>query len=158
MPHGSEMYTLPANDKKRRENHKHRCIEYEPNFSDGYNFVKQGKLINFSLCFLSARYFILFSWSLHQDFDLIRLDQITFLSQCKAPEIWAAFSCMQCFHIFIPPAVRPTLLRQMDMGSLTDAQIWVLAVHTKGGGAGVRHKSWLWGTEKLSVTLPHQGI
>ena len=32
-------------------------------------------------------------------------------------------------------------LRQMDMGSLTCAQIWVSAVHTKrgGGGEGIRH-------------------
>ena len=26
---------------------------------------------------------------------------------------------VQCFHVSIPLAVRPTLLRQMDMGSLT---------------------------------------
>ena len=39
----------------------------------------------------------------------------------------------------VQPAVRPTLLRQMDMGSLTYAHIWVRAVHTNvcvGGGRG----------------------
>ena len=44
-------------------------------------------------------------------------------------------SCMQCFRVSIPLTVRPTLLRQMDMGSLTWAQIWVLAAHTKGGSS-----------------------
>ena len=29
----------------------------------------------------------------------------------------------------IPPATRPTLLRQIDMGSFTCAQIWVRAIH-----------------------------
>ena len=27
--------------------------------------------------------------------------------------------CVRCFHVSIPPAVRPTLIRQTDMGSLT---------------------------------------
>ena len=84
-------------------------------------------------------------------------------SKCNAPEIGAAFpreseqpqygptqlclcflcaalvggffSCVRCFGVFIPPAVRPTLLRQIDMEYLTCAQIWVRAVHSKGGGA-----------------------
>ena len=43
----------------------------------------------------------------------------------------------QCFRVFIPLSVRLTLLQQMDMGSLTCAQIWVRAVHTR---TGVRHK------------------
>ena len=43
---------------------------------------------------------------------------------------------MQRLLVFIPLAVRPTLLQQMDTGSLTRAQIWVRAVRTKG----VRHK------------------
>ena len=75
-----------------------------------------------------------------------------------------------------PPAVRPTLVRQLDMGSLTCAQIWVLAVHRiwvlavhrrrgsgtnkpaqelirDGGRVGGR------GTEKhLFLTLPHRRI
>ena len=48
----------------------------------------------------------------------------------------------------IPPAVRPSRLRQMDMGSLTRAQIWVRAVHTKGAGQAQTslHKSGLGGT------------
>ena len=46
------------------------------------------------------------------------------------------FSCpLCCFHVTIPPAVRPALLRQMDMGSLTCAQIWMHAIHMKGGHA-----------------------
>ena len=43
---------------------------------------------------------------------------------------------MQCFRVSIPPAVRPTVLRHTDMGSLTCAHIWVLPVHTKGWGGG----------------------
>ena len=46
------------------------------------------------------------------------------------------FPVCSVFCVSIPPAVRPTLLRQMDMRSLTCAQIWVHAVHMKG----VRHK------------------
>ena len=39
---------------------------------------------------------------------------------------------MQYFCVTVPPAVRGlTLLGQMGMGSLTCAQIWVRAVHTK---------------------------
>ena len=45
---------------------------------------------------------------------------------------------MQCFHISIPLAVRPTLLRQIDMGSLTCAQMCV-RVYIRG----VRHISYL---------------
>ena len=41
-------------------------------------------------------------------------------------------SCVQCFRVSVPQAVRPTLLRQMNMGSLTCAQMCVRAVHTKG--------------------------
>ena len=43
----------------------------------------------------------------------------------------AFFSCLQCSCVCVPPAVRPALLRHTDTGSLTCAQIWVLAVHTK---------------------------
>ena len=45
---------------------------------------------------------------------------------------------MQCFRVAIPPAVRPTLLRQMGMGSSTCAQIGVRAVHAKADH--LRHK------------------
>ena len=38
---------------------------------------------------------------------------------------------VQSFRVSIPPGVRPTLLRQMDMGSLTCVQMWVLAEHRK---------------------------
>ena len=64
-------------------------------------------------------------------------------------------SCVHCFCVSIPPAVKPTLLRQMDMGSLMCAQIWVHAVHTGGSGT---NQSALGGTEKLFLTLPSQGI
>ena len=37
---------------------------------------------------------------------------------------------MPYFCVTIPPAVRPSLERQMDMGSLKCAQIWVRAIHT----------------------------
>ena len=57
----------------------------------------------------------------------------------------AYFSCVQCFRVSKPPAMMPTLLRQMDMGSLTCAQIWVrIILHTKGSQAQTSvHKSWL---------------
>ena len=42
---------------------------------------------------------------------------------------------MQYSCVTVPPAVRRTLLRQMDMGSFTCAQIWVRAIRTKGGQA-----------------------
>ena len=44
-------------------------------------------------------------------------------------------SCVQCFCVSIPSAVRLTIL-QLNMGSLTCARIWVHAIHMKG----VRHK------------------
>ena len=42
-----------------------------------------------------------------------------------------------CFRVSIPPAVRLSPLRQMDMGSLTCAQIWMRAKHKKGRGGWV---------------------
>ena len=57
------------------------------------------------------------------------------------------------------PGCEAYFLRQMDMGSLTCAQIWVRAVHTKRVQAQRDlHKSRLGGTEKLSSTLSLQGI
>ena len=48
------------------------------------------------------------------------------------------------------------------MGSLTCAQIWVRVVHTKLGQAQTSLHVLTWtvggGTEKLSLTLPCQGI
>ena len=40
------------------------------------------------------------------------------------------------FSNSLPPAVMRTLLRQMDIGSVTCGQMWVHAVHTKGVGVG----------------------
>ena len=56
--------------------------------------------------------------------------------------------------------VRHTLLRQMGMGSLTCAQIWVQVEHTKGGHARTSlHKSWLGETQKtVPQPAPPQGI
>ena len=45
-------------------------------------------------------------------------------------------------------------MTEEEEGSLTCAQIWVRAVHTEGG----QHKCGPQGTEKLPVTLHHQGI
>ena len=57
--------------------------------------------------------------------------------------------------VTIPLIVRPTLLRQIDTGSLTCVHIWMSAVHTKGGQAQTKHqhKSWLEGTETNCPTL-----
>ena len=67
--------------------------------------------------------------------------------------------CVQCFRVSIPRFVRPTLLRQMNMASLTCAQIWVRAVHTKGSQAQTcLRKSWLGGIGKQYLPLPRQGI
>ena len=57
------------------------------------------------------------------------------------PATWAATFHLQGFNVVVraifgvtlPLVVRSTLLRQMDMGSLTRTQIWVRAIHTKGG-------------------------
>ena len=53
-------------------------------------------------------------------------------------------TCVGGFRVSITPTLMPTVLRHMDMGSLTCAQIWVRArIHPKGGGGGgggVRHK------------------
>ena len=51
-------------------------------------------------------------------------------------------SCVHCFLLSIPSAVRPTLLRQMNMGSVTCAQRGDQAQHNLLGGTG-----------KLSLTL-----
>ena len=45
-----------------------------------------------------------------------------------------SFSRLQCFRVSIPPAVRPTLLRQMDMGSL--ARTTFVACRTREYGEG----------------------
>ena len=93
-----------------------------------------------------------------------QLRAFTSLSQCNAREISGCFPrgkrsavarrypaslalsppppslCVQCFRVFTPPAVRPSPLRQIDMGSLTCAQTWVRALHiyiyTRKGGQG----------------------
>ena len=43
--------------------------------------------------------------------------------------------CAVFLCVTTPPAEGPTLLRQMNMGSLTCAYIWVRVVHTKWGQA-----------------------
>ena len=57
---------------------------------------------------------------------------------------------MQYLCVIIPPAVRPTLLQHMDLGSLTCARIWVRAIHAKGGQALTRVES-----EGQKKIVPH---
>ena len=67
--------------------------------------------------------------------------------------------CMRYVCAAVPPAVRPTHSRQMNIGSLTYSQIWDRVVHTTGDQGQTRlHKSWLGGTGNLALTLPRQGI
>ena len=56
--------------------------------------------------------------------------------------------------------MRPTLLRQMNMGSLTSAHIWVRLVHTKWGSGKNKsaQKLTLRDRKKPSLTLARQGI
>ena len=106
----------------------------------------------------------------------IRLDNCL-MSQCNARNIRAAFKGKASSHSKALPSLspvcsiscvhttysRPTLLRQLNIGSLTCAQIWVRAVQIKregGGGAGT-NKSALELTRKdrrMPLTLPHQGV
>ena len=67
---------------------------------------------------------------------------------------------LDCFHVSIPLAVRSTLLRHMDMRSLTRAHKFGCKQYPP---RGVRHKQVCAradssGQKKLSLTLPHQGI
>ena len=68
------------------------------------------------------------------------------LHQCEMDAVLHFFSfCHLALFVFLPPpplclhfhttgcGVRPTLLRQIDVGSLTCAQLWVRAVHVKVG-------------------------
>ena len=57
-------------------------------------------------------------------------------SSSKAIPSFFCSTSVQCLRVFIPPAARPTLLRQMETGSLTCAQICVRVEHTKGRGEG----------------------
>ena len=61
------------------------------------------------------------------------------------------FSRCKRFRVSISPVVRPTLLRQIDMGSLTCAQMWVCAVDTKWGGRGSSTNK----TRRDRTTVPH---
>ena len=68
------------------------------------------------------------------------------------------FYCVQYFLVSTPPAVQPSLLRRMDVGSLTCAQMLVRVEHTKG----VRHKQDCTRVDSEGQTncrtLPRQGI
>ena len=97
---------------------------------------------------------------MHRKFELLPPGKAGSHSTALPSFFLLLFSCVQCFRVSIPPAVRPTLLRQMDMGSLTCAQICLRAVHMKGL---VRHKQVCTrvdseGQKKLFLALPHQGI
>ena len=63
----------------------------------------------------------------------------------ELPAVYIKYFC-----VTTPLAVRPTLLRQMDTGSSTCAQIWVHAVHTKDGQAQSRES-----TRRHTKTVPH---
>ena len=94
---------------------------------------------------------------MHRNFGLLSPGNES--SHSVALPIFFFGSCVQCFRLSIPSAVRPTLLRQMDMGSLTGAQMWERAVHTQGGQAQRRlRKKLIGGTAKLPFALPRQGI
>ena len=61
---------------------------------------------------------------------------------------------MQYVCVTIPPAVRPPLLRQMDTGSLTCAQIRVYTVHINGGQEQTSlHRSLTWRDRKTAPGL-----
>ena len=66
-----------------------------------------------SSCFLCA----VFSW-----FHTTGCDALYSFTTCLY-EIFLRVSCVQCFRVSIPPAVVPTLLRHVDMRSLTCAQL-----------------------------------
>ena len=63
------------------------------------------------------------------------------------------FPCVQCSCVYIQPAVMPTLLRQIDIGSLMCAHMWGCAVHTKGGsGTNKSAQELTWRNRKA---VPH---
>ena len=79
------------------------------------------------------------------------------------PSVFCSFFPCHACSIFVFPyislAVRPTLLSQMNMGSLTCAQIWVHAIHTRG----VWHKQVCTrvdseGQKNCSSPFPRHGI
>ena len=63
------------------------------------------------------------------------LDLQTFICLVRLVSSSLFSPCVQYFRASIPPAVRSTLLGQMDIESLTCAYIWVRALHMKGGQA-----------------------
>ena len=76
--------------------------------------------------------------------------------------LWGFNLVYAAFCVTIPSAVRPNLLRQMDVGPLTCTHI-LDACRTQGGQCQPYtsvHKSLLRGKENLSpsLTLPRQGI
>ena len=58
------------------------------------------------------------------------------------------------FRVSIPPPVMPTLLRLMDMGSLTCAQMWVPAAHTKRGQALISFPVWCFRVSIPPAVMP----
>ena len=92
----------------------------------------------------------------HGKFELLSLGKAS--SHSTEVPIFVLPVC-SVFVVSIAPAVRHTLLPQMDMGCLTWAKIWVRAVHTKGGQAQTNlRKCWLVRKDKLFLTLPRHGI
>ena len=103
------------------------CTEFD--LDDIYSVPGNANIKGFGHCWLGSRtiFFLTF---------LFQWDLITTLVKL----VYAEFLCDH-----IPPAVRPTPLRQMDMGSLT---FWVRAVHTKGGQAIKKSQELTWRDRK----------
>ena len=89
---------------------------------------------------------------------LVALFLFVFSAGLNEPR-WTYNYSMQCFCITIPPALRPTRLRQMDIGSLTWAQSYLGACRTQrrwgeGGVSGAK-KSAQELTRRDRKTVPH---
>ena len=65
---------------------------------------------------------------------------------------------MQCFRVSVPPAVGPTLLRQVDMGFLTSAQFGACRIHKSGPGTYKSAQELTRRDKKLPLALFRPGI
>ena len=74
------------------------------------------------------------------------------VSMCRAVLTW----CMQYVCVTIPPAVWPTLFVTDGYGIfIVCTNLCEFRTHEEGSGTSL-HRSWLEGTEKLSLAFPHQ--
>ena len=133
------------------------CTEFD--LDDIYSVPGNANIKGFGHCWLGSQTFFVLNFPVpmgmfsHGKFS----KESQQLSRTTPPYsittlVYAEFLCDH-----IPPAVRPTPLRQMDMGSLT---FWVRAVNTKGGQAKKKSQELTRRDRKTapSTTLPHQGI